>query len=41
LIDLRLVCDEASVAGGEKIVGAIIKLLAENEFKRRRTEVFI
>src|SRR5215217_7301452 len=50
LLDLRLICSEASdyanpiepsVAGGEKIVSAIIKMLAEHNFKRRRTEVFI
>ncbi len=50
LIDLRLVCDEdadyanpiePSSRGGEKIVRAIAKLLAEHDFARRRTEVFV
>jgi hypothetical protein len=50
LIDLRLVCSEAvdyanaiepSVAGGEKIAGAILRLFDEHDFGRGRTEVFI
>jgi hypothetical protein len=49
LLDLRLICDEAadyanpiepSVQGGEKIASAIVRLLAEHDFRRRRTEVF-
>ena len=48
LIDLRLVCDadgdyanpiEPSSQGGDKIVRAIGRLLAEHDFSRRRTEV--
>jgi hypothetical protein len=50
LIDLRLVCDddadyanpiEPSSQGGEKIVRAIARLLAEHDFSRRHTEVFV
>jgi GDSL-like Lipase/Acylhydrolase family len=50
LIDLRLVCDEdadyanpiePSSHGGEKIVRAIARLLAEHDFSRRRSEVFV
>ena len=50
LIDLRLVCSEPadyaneiepSVAGGEKIASAILKLVSEHEYSRGRTEVFI
>src|SRR5581483_1946872 len=50
LLDLRLICNddndyanpiEPSVRGGEKIAAAIRRLLAEHDFKRRRTEVFI
>src|SRR6266498_225084 len=49
LLDLRLICDEdadyandiePSVAGGEKITSAILKLIAECDFLRHRTEVF-
>jgi lysophospholipase L1-like esterase len=49
LIDLRLVCNETadyaneiepSVAGGDKITSAILQLIREHEFARRRTEVF-
>jgi len=49
LIDLRLVCGgaadyaneiEPSVAGGEKIAGAILELLVGHDFGRKRTEVF-
>ena len=50
LIDLRLVCDEAadyanpiepSEAGGAKIADAIVRLVSEHNFLRRRTEVFV
>jgi hypothetical protein len=50
LLDLRLICNEPSdyanaiepsVAGGEKIAGAIIRVLTEHDFSRRRTEAFI
>ncbi len=50
LIDLRLVCDEdsdyanpiePSEAGGEKIARAVIKLVSEHDFSKRRTEVFV
>ena len=50
LIDLRLVCNEdadyanpiePSSHGGDKIVRAIARLLAEHDFSRRRTEVFV
>jgi hypothetical protein len=50
VIDLRLVCDEdadyanpiePSSRGGEKIVRAIARLLAEHDFSRRRSEVFV
>jgi lysophospholipase L1-like esterase len=50
LIDLRLVCDEAadyanpiepSEAGGAKIASAIVRLVSEHDFARRRTEVFV
>ena len=49
LLDLRLICDhpsdyaneiEPSVLGGEKITEAILKLIAEHDFTKRRTEVF-
>lgn len=49
LIDLRLVCNEPadyaneiepSVAGGEKITTAILKLIKEHDFAKGRTEVF-
>ena len=50
LLDLRLICNETedyanpiepSVRGGEKIAAAIVRLLTEHDFERRRTEVFI
>jgi hypothetical protein len=50
LLDLRLICDrdedyanpiEPSVRGGAKISAAISRLLAEHDFGRRRTEVFV
>ena len=50
LIDLRLVCNEnadyanpiePSSQGGEKIARTIARLLAEHDFARRRTEVFV
>ncbi len=50
LIDLRLVCDqdadyanpiEPSEAGGAKIADAIVRLLSEHDFEKRRTEVFV
>ena len=49
LLDLRLICNEESdyaneiepsVAGGEKITKAILKVIAEHDFLRQRTEVF-
>jgi hypothetical protein len=49
LLDLRLICDgeedyanpiEPSVRGGEKIAAAILRLITEHDFNRRRTEVF-
>jgi hypothetical protein len=49
LLDLRLICDEAadyanpiepSVRGGQKIAAAILRLVTEHDFGRRRTEVF-
>jgi hypothetical protein len=49
LLDLRLICDEEadyanpiepSVRGGEKIAAAILRLVTEHDFGRRRTEVF-
>ncbi len=49
LIDLRLVCNEASdyanpiepsARGGEKIAATIARLVREHDFTRRRTEVF-
>ena len=49
LLDLRLICDEEadyanpiepSVRGGEKIAAAILRLITEHDFSRRRTEVF-
>ncbi|HKQ52180.1 MAG TPA: GDSL-type esterase/lipase family protein [Pyrinomonadaceae bacterium] len=49
LLDLRLICDEAedyanpiepSVRGGEKIAAAILRLVTEHDFTRRRTELF-
>jgi hypothetical protein len=50
LVDLRLVCSEdadyanpiePSSRGGDKIVAAIVRLLAEHDFSRRRSEVFV
>jgi hypothetical protein len=50
LIDLRLVCNqdeeyanpiEPSVKGGEKIAAAIATLVAEHDFTRQRSEVFV
>jgi hypothetical protein len=50
LIDLRLICDRAddyanpiepSVRGGKKIAAAIARLVAEHDFSRRRSEVFL
>jgi len=50
LIDLRLVCNEGtdyaneiepSVAGGEKIAAAIVRLVNEHAFENRRTEAFV
>jgi GDSL-like Lipase/Acylhydrolase family len=50
LIDLRLVCDEdadyanpvePSVHGGEKIARAVLHLVSEHDFARRRTEAFV
>ncbi|HEX8436981.1 SGNH/GDSL hydrolase family protein [Archangium sp.] len=50
LIDLRLICDreedyanpiEPSVRGGKKIAAAIARLVAEHDFSRRRSEVFL
>jgi len=49
LLDLRLICNEdsdyaneiePSVAGGEKITSAIVKLITECDFLKQRTEVF-
>ena len=49
LLDLRLICNEdadyaneiePSVIGGEKITNAILKVIAEHDFLRQRTEVF-
>ena len=49
LVDLRLVCSEAedyaneiepSVAGGEKITSAVLRLVREHDFASERTEVF-
>jgi GDSL-like Lipase/Acylhydrolase family len=50
VIDLRLVCDEdadyanpiePSSRGGEKIAATIARILAEHDFSRRRSEVFV
>ncbi len=50
LLDLRLICDEhadyanpiePSAHGGEKIAAAIALLVAEHDFARRRSEVFV
>lgn len=49
LLDLRLICSEdadyaneiePSVRGGEKISDAILKVVSEHDFSKRRTEVF-
>lgn len=49
LLDLRLICNEdadyaneiePSTHGGEKISDAILKVVAEHDFARRRTEAF-
>ena len=49
LLDLRLICNEdadyaneiePSVMGGEKISDAIMKVVAEHDFAKQRTEVF-
>lgn len=49
ILDLRLICNEdsdyaneiePSVMGGEKISDAILKVVAEHDFTRGRTEVF-
>lgn len=49
VIDLRLVCNEdrdfanpiePSVAGGEKIPGAITKVIKEHDFSKHRCEIF-
>jgi hypothetical protein len=50
VLDLRLICSEdrdyanpiePSVFGGEKIAATIAKLVAEHDFKRGRTELFV
>ena len=50
MLDLRLICDEdadfanpiePSAQGGEKIAAAIARLLAEYDFARRRSAVFV
>lgn len=50
LLDLRLICNEdedyanpiePSAQGGEKIAAAIKRLVAEHDFARHRTEVFV
>jgi len=50
VLDLRLICDEdadfanpiePSAQGGEKIAAAIGRLVAEYDFARRRSEVFV
>ena len=50
LLDLRLICDEdadyanpiePSEAGGAKIAAAIVRLVSEHDFGRRRTEAFV
>ncbi|HVF67568.1 MAG TPA: SGNH/GDSL hydrolase family protein [Pyrinomonadaceae bacterium] len=50
LLDLRLICDEdsdyanpiePSVAGGAKIARAVLRLVSEHDFTRRRTQVFV
>jgi lysophospholipase L1-like esterase len=50
LLDLRLICDEdadyanpiePSARGGDKIAAAVARLVAEHDFSRRRSEVFV
>jgi hypothetical protein len=50
LLDLRLICNEdadyanpiePSVQGGDKISAAIVRLLSEHDFNKRRTEIFV
>jgi hypothetical protein len=50
LIDLRVIFDgdedyanaiEPSAVGGRKLAGAIVQLVAEHDFARRRSEVFV
>ena len=50
VLDLRLICDEdadfanpiePSAQGGDKIAAAIARLVAEHDFARRRSEVFV
>jgi lysophospholipase L1-like esterase len=50
VLDLRLICDEdadyanpiePSAQGGEKIASAIARVVAEHDFGRRRSEVFV
>ena len=50
VLDLRLICDEdadfanpiePSAQGGDKIAAAIARLVAEHDFGRRRSEVFV
>lgn len=50
VIDLRIVCDrdedyanaiEPSAKGGEKIAAAIVRLVAEHDFPKGRTEAFV
>ena len=50
LLDLRLICNEdadyanpiePSEAGGRKIADAIVRLVSEHNFGKRRTEVFV
>jgi len=50
LLDLRLICDrdedyanpiEPSVKGGDKIAAAIVRAVAEGDFSKARTEVFV
>ena len=50
VLDLRLICDndadfanpiEPSAQGGDKIAAVIARLVAEHDFARRRSEVFV
>jgi hypothetical protein len=50
LLDLRLICDrdedyanpiEPSVKGGDKIAAAIVRAVADSDFSKARTEVFV